>query len=334
LNLNRFVAEREASWTELEELVRKAHGENRKLTPTEIHRVGALYRSAAADLALARRSFPDAAGTFRLQALVADAYALVYSKASREATAWEFLSTEMWRQIRQTGGCLALSAAILLGGVLLGALWALFEPTPAAGLLPGAFHASAHSGKGGYYAVSLVGRSGLAVAIFVNNIEVAFMALGGGFTFGVLTAYSLAYNGATLGILGVLEWRAGSFGQFVSLIAPHGLLELSCITIAGGTGLAIARALVDPGNDTRPAAVARLLPTLGASILAVMMFLVVAGLTEGLVTPDDLPPLLAVGVGVVLAGGFWSLVAWRGRGSPGRAPGTAPDQPLRVEPAA
>jgi uncharacterized membrane protein SpoIIM required for sporulation len=316
LNLNRFVAEREADWTELEQLVHRAHGQNRKLTPTQVHRVGALYRSAAADLAVARRSFPDASGTLRLQSLVADAYGLVYSKATREATAWEFLSTDMWRKIRATGGCLALSIAIMAGFTVLGAIWALFEPTAAAGLLPSAFHASAHSGKGSFFAVSLVGRGGLAVAIFVNNIEVAIMALAGGFTFGVLTAYSLAYNGATLGILGALEWRAGSLGQFVSLIAPHGLLELSCISIAGATGLMIARTLVDPGDDTRPAAVARLLPTLGASILAVMLFLVVAGLTEGLLTPDDLPPVVAVGVGVVLAGGFWALVAWRGRDRP------------------
>ena len=34
------------------------------------------------------------------------------------------------------------------------------------------------------------------MGIFVNNIEVSLMAIGGGFTFGVLTVYSLAYNGA------------------------------------------------------------------------------------------------------------------------------------------
>jgi len=39
-----------------------------------------------------------------------------------------------------------------------------------------------------------------------------------------------------------------------------------------------------------------------------MLFLVVAGLTEGIVTPWDLPPAVAFMVGLVLAGGFWSLL--------------------------
>jgi uncharacterized membrane protein SpoIIM required for sporulation len=197
--------------------------------------------------------------------------------------------------------------------VALGALWGLAQPSSASGLLPAGFHASAHPGKGAYYGISIVGRTGLAVQIFVNNIEVAILAVAGGFTFGLLTGFALAYNGAILGILGALEWRAGGFDHFFSLIVPHGLLELSCITLAGAGGLAMARALIDPGNDTRAEALGRLTSRIGAIVLAVMLFLVVAGLTEGIVTPWDLSPPAAFAVGIALAGGFWSLVFARGR---------------------
>ena len=39
-----------------------------------------------------------------------------------------------------------------------------------------------------------------------------------------------------------------------------------------------------------------------------MLFLVVAGLTEGIVTPWDLPPPAALLIGIALAGAFWSCL--------------------------
>ena len=317
------MAERSPEWAELEGLVKRSRGQGRKLEPSEIYRLGALYRLAVADLAVARRSWPDVSGTLRLQALVVSANAVVYSKPERSETAWEFLSAWIWSRIRELDGCLLIPAGLLFGFLLLGALWGLAQPSAASGLLPAGFHASTHQGKGAFYGVSIVGRGGLAVQIFVNNIEVAMLAIAGGFTFGLLTAFSLAYNGAVLGILGALEWRGGGFGQFFRLIVPHGLLELSCITLAGAAGLAVARALIDPGDDTRAEALGHLTSTVGAVVLGVVLFLVVAGLTEGIVTPWDLPPPAAFAVGIALAGSFWSLVFVRGRApqSRGRPPG-------------
>lgn len=318
MNLESFVAERGRDWSELDALVRRSRGSGRVLSPAELLRLGSLYRSSVADLSVCRRLWPSVSGTAQLEELVRKAHGVVYSRAARQETAWEFLSRGLWQAIRDLGGCLPIAAAILVGFVALGAFWGFAEPQVASGLLPAGFHASAHAGKGAYYSVSIVGRGGLAVQIFVNNIEVAILAVAGGFSFGLLTAFSLAYNGAILGILGALEWRAGGFGHFFSLIVPHGLLELSCITLAGGAGFAVARALIDPGDKTRSGALSRLTPTIGGVLLAVMLFLVVAGLTEGIVTPWDLAPAVALVVGLVLAGGFWTLVALRGRGATSR----------------
>jgi hypothetical protein len=68
-------------------------------------------------------------------------------------------------------------------------------------------------------------------------------------------------------------------------------------------------------------------PFLGDIVLGVSGCLVVAGLTEGIVTTWDLPLGLALGVGLVLAGTFWTLVVWRGRApapGPAAAFGAAP----------
>jgi uncharacterized membrane protein SpoIIM required for sporulation len=315
MNLERFLSERTDAWAELETLVRRANGRIGRLTPDQILRLGELYRIAAADLALARRSFPLAVGTERLHGLVIEAHSLVYSRARRTETAGEFLNGGLWRRIRENGRCLAISAAVMAGAVVLGALWALLDPASASGLLPSGSHVSVHS-RGAFYGISVPARGGLAVTIFVNNIEVSILAIAGGFTFGVLTVYSLAYNGALLGVLGTFEWRGGGFDQFLRLIVPHGLLELSCIALAGAGGLAIARALIDPGRASRAEALVALVPRLGATVLGVVIFLVVAGLTEGFVTPWDLPTAAAVAVGLVLSGAFWTMVVWRGAPGP------------------
>jgi uncharacterized membrane protein SpoIIM required for sporulation len=328
MKLERFLAERSGDWSELEALLGRAGVSGHDLSTGQLRRLGSLYRSAAADLAVARRSFPGTSGTLRLQALVASAYGVVYSRAQREETPREFISHGLWRRIRQNIGCVGLAAAVMFGCTALGAVWALADPSAAIGILPAGFHASGHAFHGGFYGISVPARGGLAVEIFVNNIEVAFLALAGGFTFGVLTVYSLAYNGALLGVLGAFEWRGGGFDEFVRLIVPHGLLELSCISLAGGGGLAIAKALIDPGRRTRSDALAHLVPVIGACTLGTVIFLVMAGLTEGFITPWNLATVPAIVVGVILAGSFWSMVIWRGR------PATAEWRPPTGAPAA
>jgi uncharacterized membrane protein SpoIIM required for sporulation len=325
MKLERFLAERTDAWEELDRLVGSANGRLERLQPGEIMRLGELYRVAASDLALARRNFPLAAGTQHLQGLVVRAHALVYSRAVRSETAGEFLSHGMWRQIRSSGRCLAISAAVMGGAVVLGIMWALVNPASAAGLLPGGSHVRVNS-HGAFYGISVLARAGLAPTIFTNNIEVSILAIAGGFTFGLLTVYSLAYNGALIGVLGTLEWRGGGLDQFIRLVIPHGLLELSCIALAGAGGLSIARALIDPGLGSRADALAAMVPRLGATVLAVVLFLIVAGLTEGFVTPWDLPTAGAVAVGVLLSGTFWTMVVLRGAPEALPEPEQAPEQ--------
>jgi uncharacterized membrane protein SpoIIM required for sporulation len=319
MQVEQFVAERRAAWAELESLVARGSGRPSRLSPQEVHRLGALYRSAAADLALASRSWPDAAGTLRLHGLVVQANQVVYSKADRADTVGEYLGRRLWQRIRELRGCLAISAAILLGSILLGALWALVEPTAAAGLLPAGVRVAAHT-KGGFYGVSIPGRSGLASVIFVNNLRVSLLAFAGGFTGGLVTAYFLAYNGALFGALGAFEWKAGGLSSFLSLTMPHGLLELSCVVIAGGAGFVIAKALIDPGLQTRAEALERAVPLLGSAVLSVAMFLLVAATTEGIITPLYLATPAALAIGVALAGGFWAMVIWRGGPDDSSAP--------------
>ncbi|HTT86089.1 MAG TPA: hypothetical protein VMF60_01870, partial [Acidimicrobiales bacterium] len=73
MKLEPFLAQRSPEWSELEALVARYGVSGPSMSAAELRRLGALYRAAAADLAVARRCFPDARGTWRLQALVASA---------------------------------------------------------------------------------------------------------------------------------------------------------------------------------------------------------------------------------------------------------------------
>ena len=251
MNLERFVTTRSADWRDLDALLRRAGERPERCSPDELVALGARYRAAAADLALARRAFPHQPVTEDLELLVGRGRGVVYSRASREETAGRYFSTTLWRQLRSLSWLLWLSIGITALATALGVLWAVTDPQAASGLLPAGGHVNVHT-RGAFYGISLPERGGLAATIFVHNILVAFLVVALGFAWGVPTAFLLAYNGLVLGVLGALEWRGGGFDQFVRLVVPHCLLELSCFALAGAAGFAIARAIVDPGP--RPAA--------------------------------------------------------------------------------
>ncbi|MDP8988274.1 MAG: stage II sporulation protein M [Actinomycetota bacterium] len=91
----------------------------------------------------------------------------------------------------------------------------------------------------------------MSADILTNNIQVTFLAFAGGITAGVLTALILVTNGALIGVLGGIALGGGNGRVFVELVVPHGVLELSCIVVAGSAGLRVGLALIDPGRRRR-----------------------------------------------------------------------------------
>src|SRR5690606_24342263 len=99
----------------------------------------------------------------------------------------------------------------------------------------------------------------------------------------------------------------------VSLLAPHGFLEWSRVTVAGAAGLRVGLALVAPGLRPRGEALVSKMRAATEMALGSALWLIPTGLVEGFVTPRALPPAAAVGVGLAVVGPFWVLVVWRGR---------------------
>jgi uncharacterized membrane protein SpoIIM required for sporulation len=151
------------------------------------------------------------------------------------------------------------------------------------------------------------------------KIRVAFFAFAGGITLGLLTGWVLVFNGLLVGTLMGLAAASGNGQSFLRLVVPHGLLELSCIAVAGIAGIRMGSAIVAPGHRRRSAALQQQARAAAELALGTAPWLVLAGLVEGFVTPQALPLGGAVFVGLLIAVPYWALIALRGGPEPSAA---------------
>ncbi|MGZ4737462.1 MAG: stage II sporulation protein M [Acidimicrobiia bacterium] len=315
MSLDRFVQERQPRWIELDTLVRRSAGRSRR-DPDALRRLGTLYRGAAADLAVARRRFAGDPVVGRLEDLVRRARQVVYSSERRQLSFRYFVTTGYWRRVRERPLLLLASFLLIMGPWVLAGIWAVREPARAAGLVPGGYSSVVNRHKADF---GLSGDEKAAVSseIFTNNIRVAFLAFATGIAAGLGTALVLVYQGVTLGTVFGLTIRAGNGRALFEFVAPHGVLEISCIIVAGAAGMRMGWALVAPGRRRRRDALADEARAAGEIAVGTALVLVLCGIVEGSLSTSGLGLVPAIVVGLVIGGTFWFLVWWRGRPAPG-----------------
>ena len=309
MKVERFISERDGDWRELDELLRRRRRARRGAA--DVLRLGALYRGAAADLALARRGHPGDPVVARLETLVARARHAVYADEPRRGSPRTFFGRTYWVRVRERPLPLALAIALLFVPALLGAAWALDDPGAAVGLVPGQFRG----------AVEPVGDTGMSTAesaafsysVMTNNIQVTFLSFAAGIVFGLGTAVIVAYNGLILGAVAGGAMANGNGAEFAEFVTAHGVIELTCIVVAAAAGIRVGDAILSPGPRTRGRALVEEARTAIAIVVGTLPWVVLAGLIEGFVTRAGfgLVPGIVLGVGVGAL--YWALVFVRGR---------------------
>ncbi len=309
-----FIGERRSTWAELDGLVDAAGRRPDRLPPADVLRLGALYRGAAADLALARQRFGSEPFVARLEDLVGRARTLVYSSEPRRLSVGEFVTTGYWRRIRERPLMLVIAVLLLVVPAGLSMMWATREPVAASGLAPAEYQSVTTPRETGQdQGIPADEQARISGEILTNNIRVTILAFAGGILFAVPAAMLLIYNAVLLGtVFGMALW-AGNGQVAVELIAPHGVLELSCMVVSAVAGMRIGWALVDPGHRRRVDALTQEARPAVELMLGTAALLVIAGLVEGFVTGSGLSLGEALAVGLGLGGAFWGLVIWRGR---------------------
>lgn len=327
MTLERFIGARSDSWSELEGLLRDAKGKPERLGAERVRRLGALYREAAADLALARRRYPGDPVRRRLEQLVGRAGVVVYAGLPAERSPASFFLRDYWRAVAERPLPILIAWLALLGPGLLAALWALSEPSAASAFIgapfQGAIDPPTDSGA------STAERAVFSAELFTNNIQVTFIAFAAGILFGIGSIVIVALNGLLLGAVTGAAIEAGNGAAFFSFIVPHGPLELSCIAITAAAGMRLGWSLVDPGELPRRAALVAEARRSVLIVLGTMPWLVLAGLIEAFVRSAALPQAVLIVVGLGAFALFWGLVLSLGRARPARRPRRA----LRSAPA-
>lgn len=320
MTLAHFLDERGPVWRELEELVTGA-GRRGRLAPDRILRLGELYRAAAADLARARQRWPRDPAVARLEDLVARARHLVYAAPRRRLSLVSFFGTGYWRLVAARPLLLALSAVLVFAPAALAAGWALDDPGAAGGLVPAEYRSvSEPRTEGTDLGFTVDEEAGTSAEIFTNNIRVTLLAFAGGITGGIGTAAVLLFNGVLLGAVAGLAWGVGNGRPFAELVVAHGVLEMSCIVVAGAAGLRLGWALVAPGRLPRLVSLQREAQRTVLIAVGTAPWLVVAGLVEGFLTPSGLGLPNAIAIGATLGTIYWVLVVLRGALTSGPEP--------------
>ncbi|MFJ3840534.1 stage II sporulation protein M [Streptomyces sp. NPDC054904] len=302
MDLDVFVAAHQAEWARLEQLL----GRGRRLTGAEADELVSLYQRTSTHLSLVQSSAPDPMLTARLTQLVARARSTVTGtrRASwRDAARFftEGFPAAVYRSRRWWIPTALLATAL---GVLIG--WWIATHPEVQGAIAAPTEIKQLTEPGGKYETyySSHPAASFAAQVWTNNARAAAICLVFGAFLGIPVLWILFLNMANLGVgLGLMS-SAGRLDVFLGLILPHGLLELTAVFVAAGTGLKLGWTVIDPGPRTRRTALAEQgRAALGMAIgLALVLF--VSGLIEGFVTPSGLPTWARIAIGIAAEAAF------------------------------
>jgi uncharacterized membrane protein SpoIIM required for sporulation len=152
-----------------------------------------------------------------------------------------------------------------------------------------------------------------AAEVWTNNAMATGICLVFGVFLGLPVLYILATNMLNLGVGIGLMGSAGRLDTFLGLILPHGLLELTAVFIAAGTGLRLGWTVIDPGPRPRRAALAEEGRSAIGMAIGLTAVLFVSGALEAFVTPSGLPTWARIGIGVIVELLFLAYVYVIGR---------------------
>lgn len=253
------------------------------------------YRELTSDLARLRTATrgTDSAELFYLNRLVASAHSLLYRRRTISLRrVVQYLFADVPREIRASFRPIALAGALLFVPMLVAGRAVVLEPQRASTLLPAGMLTRADSGVArakagkGYIEDPEVLRPMFASRLVTNNVQVAFMAFALGMTAGVMTVFVLVSNGVSIGAAIGLYVSKDIGHLILGFMAPHGVLELTAIVVAGGAGLLLAAGMLIPGDRTRGAALADNGRRAIRLVAGCSFLLVFAGMLEGFVSPN------------------------------------------------
>ncbi|MDI3409511.1 stage II sporulation protein M [Streptomyces cavernicola] len=311
MDLDVFVSAHRPEWDRLDALLRR----RRCLTGDEVDELVVLYQRTATHLSLIQSSAPDPQLTGRLTQLVARARSAVTGTRRagwRDVT--HFLTSGFPAALYRTRHWWVPTALLSTAVAALIGWWIATHPEVQSAIAAPA-ELREMTRPGGQYETyySSHPAASFAAQVWTNNAQAAAMCLVLGAFLGLPVIWILFQNMLNVGVGIGLMSSAGRLDTFLGLILPHGLLELTTVFVAAGTGLRLGWTLIDPGPRTRRTALAEEGRAAVGMAIGLALILFISGAIEGFVTPSGLPTWARISIGITAELAFLLYVYVVGR---------------------
>ena len=318
MNAEQFYRSRQADWQQLTALLDKSQQMNR-LSTAEVQKMGLLYRSVTSDLALAQRELPRHQVTTFLNQLVARGHATIYQGEPLAVRRLKhYLLVGFPTTFRESLPFFVTAALLLIIPSLIAGFLTNWDPDASTWLLPANVQELRPliEEKELWTNIPIEERPYTSAFIMSNNIQVSFLAFGGGITAGLFSLYILIFNGLNLGGITGLTAHYDVGFELWTFVIGHGVIELSAIFIAGGSGLMLGWAIIQPGLLKRGDALMLAARKAVRLVMGCVPILIVAGLIEGFISPNEnIPWPVKWSVGVLTGILLYSYLLLSGRGN-------------------
>jgi uncharacterized membrane protein SpoIIM required for sporulation len=286
----------------------------------ELRELGRLYRLHASRLARLREREEDPEAIRYLNALCVRAYTLLYGSPREEGAGRRPLLSRLPDLLGRTWRAQALAWILLLGGMVIGGVLAHRDPESLYVLVP------ASLGYGSEDLDRLVASPAARASflkhetppaswnmifgsfLFVHNTKVGLLSFATGILAGVPTVLLQLYNGMMVGAFASIFLRDPRPLPFLAWILPHGIPELTAVTLCASAGLLLGGAVAAPERRSRAQALRdSLQPALLLFAAAIPLF-AAAAFIESFVRQSHLSATprfgIAAGLATALAAGL------------------------------
>jgi uncharacterized membrane protein SpoIIM required for sporulation len=288
----------------------------------ELRELGALYRTHAARLAVARDRDLDPDAVRTLNSLCTRAYSALFTdRAERARRPWPQALRAAFGQTWRTQ---AVAWALLAAGMLLGGGLTWNDPLAVHALVPSGMgyspdqldalvaSATARENFLAAHAMPAGMKAVFGSYLFANNTRVGLLAFATGMLAGIPTVLLTLYNGILVGAFASIFLHDPWPLAFLAWILPHGVPELTAICLCAAGGLQLGAAVAMPGPRGRAVALAEAVPPVLVLFGTAVPLFVIAALVESFVRQSTwgTAPRLAIAA-LWIAGAIGLVIAAR-----------------------
>lgn len=307
MDLDALTAARRDEWARLDELSR-----SRRLSGGEVDELVVRYRSASADLADIKTSSGSTTQGDHVSTMLARARLRLTGGAENVLKQLpRFFVLQLPAALYRLRWTTLVIAAAFIGVATVVAFWIAGDPATVAALGDRAsLEQYATDDFTNYYTENPAAV--FAGTVWTNNAWIAAQCVLFGIT-GIWPVMVLVQNAVGIGTAAAVMLEFDRGDVFLAWILPHGLLELTCIFVAGAAGLHVFWAWVAPGPRSRGESLAAAGRSLATVAIGLVFALGLSGIVEGFVTPQPWHPAVKIALGAAALAVFLVYMLVLGR---------------------